>query len=164
MRRILVLTAALSIVLVPAAFAKAAFPETIALPNGFQPRGSRSAGHDVLRRLDPDRRGLPGDLRTGKGAPLVPRQRGTGRDRDRGRPGPALRRRRPDGQGVRLRREDRARSCATYQLATGGARRSSTTSSSTSAPRGSPTRQRAVLYRVPLGARRPGDRARRRSR
>ena len=39
MRRILLLTAALAIVAVPAAFAKAAFPDTIALPNGWQPEG-----------------------------------------------------------------------------------------------------------------------------
>ena len=39
MRRTLLLAATVAVVAVPAAFAKAAFPETIPLPNGWQPEG-----------------------------------------------------------------------------------------------------------------------------
>ena len=89
MRRILLLTAALAIVAVPAAFAKAAFPDTIALPNGWQPEGiAIGNGTTFYVGSIPTGAIFRGDLRTGQGAPLV--QGATGRaaigvDFDRGR-------------------------------------------------------------------------------
>ena len=89
MRRILLLTAALAIVAIPAAFAKAAFPETIALPNGWQPEGiAIGNGTTFYVGSIPTGAIYRGDLRTGQGAPLV--QGATGRaaigvDFDRGR-------------------------------------------------------------------------------
>jgi sugar lactone lactonase YvrE len=78
MRRILLLTAALAVVAVPAAFAKAAFPETIALPNGWQPEGiAIGNGTTFYVGSIPTGAIYRGDLRTGRGAPLV--QGATGR-------------------------------------------------------------------------------------
>ena len=55
----LLLAATVAVVAVPAAFAKAAFPETIPLPTAGSPRASRSGGGRPLRRLDPHRGDLP---------------------------------------------------------------------------------------------------------
>jgi sugar lactone lactonase YvrE len=77
------------VVAVPAAFAKAAFPETIALPNGWQPEGiAIGQGTTFYVGSIPTGAIYRGDLRTGQGAPLV--QGATGRaavgvDFDRGR-------------------------------------------------------------------------------
>jgi sugar lactone lactonase YvrE len=88
MRRTLLLAATVAVVAVPAAFAKAAFPETIALPNGWQPEGiAIGRGTTFYVGSIPTGAIYRGDLRTGKGAPLV--QGATGRaaigvDYDRG--------------------------------------------------------------------------------
>jgi len=89
MRRTLLLAATVALVAVPAAFAKAAFPETIALPNGWQPEGiAIGRGTTFYVGSIPTGAIYRGDLRTGQGAPLV--QGATGRaavgvDFDRGR-------------------------------------------------------------------------------
>jgi sugar lactone lactonase YvrE len=89
MRRILLLTAALVVVAVPAAFAKAAFPETIALPNGWQPEGiAIGRGTTFYVGSIPTGAIYRGDLRTGQGAPFVQGAGGraaVGVDYDRGR-------------------------------------------------------------------------------
>ena len=88
MRRTLLLAVAAMVVAVPAAFAKAAFPETIALPNGWQPEGiAIGRGTTFYVGSIPTGAVYRGDLRTGKGAPFV--QGATGRaavgvDFDRG--------------------------------------------------------------------------------
>ena len=89
MRRTLLLAVTVAVVAVPAAFAKAAFPETIALPNGWQPEGiAIGRGTTFYVGSIPTGAIYRGDLRTGLGAPLV--QGATGRaavgvDFDRGR-------------------------------------------------------------------------------
>jgi sugar lactone lactonase YvrE len=89
MRRTLLLAATVAVVAVPAAFAKAAFPETIPLPNGWQPEGiAVGRGSTFYVGSIPTGAIYRGDLRTGKGAPFV--QGATGRaaigvDFDRGR-------------------------------------------------------------------------------
>ena len=88
MRRTLLLAVTVAVVAVPAAFAKAAFPETIALPNGWQPEGiAIGRGTTFYVGSIPTGAVYRGDLRTGKGAPFV--QGATGRaavgvDFDRG--------------------------------------------------------------------------------
>jgi sugar lactone lactonase YvrE len=78
MRRTLLLAATVAVVAVPAAFAKAVFPETIALPNGWQPEGiAIGRGTTFYVGSIPTGAIYRGDLRTGKGAPLV--QGATGR-------------------------------------------------------------------------------------
>jgi len=78
MRRMLLLAATVAVVAVPAAFAKAAFPETIALPNGWQPEGiAIGNGTTFYVGSIPTGAIYRGDLRTGRGAPLV--QGATGR-------------------------------------------------------------------------------------
>jgi sugar lactone lactonase YvrE len=78
MRRMLLLAVAAVAVAVPAAFAKAAFPETIALPNGWQPEGiAIGRGTTFYVGSIPTGAIYRGDLRTGQGAPLV--QAATGR-------------------------------------------------------------------------------------
>jgi sugar lactone lactonase YvrE len=78
MRRTLLLAATVAVVAVPAAFAKAAFPETIALPNGWQPEGiAIGNGTTFYVGSIPTGAIYRGDLRTGRGAPLV--QGATGR-------------------------------------------------------------------------------------
>jgi sugar lactone lactonase YvrE len=77
MRRMLLLAATVAVVAVPAAFAKA-FPETIALPNGWQPEGiAIGNGTTFYVGSIPTGAIYRGDLRTGRGAPLV--QGATGR-------------------------------------------------------------------------------------
>ena len=72
MRRTLLLAATVAVVAVPAAFAKAAFPETIALPNGWQPEGiAIGRGTTFYVGSIPTGAVYRGDLRTGEGAPLV---------------------------------------------------------------------------------------------
>jgi sugar lactone lactonase YvrE len=88
MRRMLLLAATVAVVAVPAAFAKAAFPETIPLPNGWQPEGiAIGRGTTFYVGSIPTGAIYRGDLRTGRGAPFV--QGATGRaavgvDFDRG--------------------------------------------------------------------------------
>jgi sugar lactone lactonase YvrE len=88
MRRTLLLAVTVAAVAVPAAFAKAAFPETIALPNGWQPEGiAIGRGTTFYVGSIPTGAVYRGDLRTGKGAPFA--QGATGRaavgvDFDRG--------------------------------------------------------------------------------
>ena len=88
MRRTLLLAVTVAVVAVPAAFAKAAFPETIALPNGWQPEGiAIGRGTTFYVGSIPTGAVYRGDLRTGKGTPFV--QGATGRaavgvDFDRG--------------------------------------------------------------------------------
>ena len=89
MRRMLLLAATVAVVAVPAAFAKAAFPETIALPDGWQPEGiAIGRGTTFYVGSIPTGAIYRGDLRTGQGAPFV--QGATGRaavgvDFDRGK-------------------------------------------------------------------------------
>ena len=89
MRRMLLLAATVAIVAVPAAFAKAAFPETIPLPNGWQPEGiAIGRGTTFYVGSIPTGAIYRGDLRTGQGAPLVQGAAGRaaiGVDFDRGR-------------------------------------------------------------------------------
>jgi sugar lactone lactonase YvrE len=89
MRRTLLLAATVAVVAVPAAFAKAAFPETIPLPNGWQPEGiAVGRGTTFYVGSIPTGAIYRGDLRTGKGAPLVQGETGRaaiGVDFDRGR-------------------------------------------------------------------------------
>jgi sugar lactone lactonase YvrE len=88
MRRTLLLAVTVAVVAVPVAFAKAPFPETIALPNGWQPEGiAIGRGTTFYVGSIPTGAVYRGDLRTGKGAPFV--QGATGRaavgvDFDRG--------------------------------------------------------------------------------
>jgi sugar lactone lactonase YvrE len=89
MRRTPLLAATVAVVAVSAAYATAAFPETIALPNGWQPEGiAIGRGTTFYVGSIPTGAIYRGDLRTGQGAPLV--QGTTGRaaigvDFDRGR-------------------------------------------------------------------------------
>jgi sugar lactone lactonase YvrE len=91
MRRTLLVTAAAAVAAVAAsaAFGKAAFPETIALPNGWQPEGiAIGKGTTFYVGSIPTGAIYRGDLRTGEGAPLVAGATGraaTGMDFDRGR-------------------------------------------------------------------------------
>ena len=89
MRRTLLLAATVAVVAVPAAFAKAAFPETIPLPNGWQPEGiAIGRGTTFYVGSIPTGAVYRGDLRSGKGAPLVQGAAGraaVGVDFDRGR-------------------------------------------------------------------------------
>jgi sugar lactone lactonase YvrE len=89
MRRTLLVTAAVAAVAASAAFAKAAFPETIALPNGWQPEGiAIGKGTTFYVGSIPTGAVYRGDLRTGEGAPLVQGASGraaVGVDYDRGR-------------------------------------------------------------------------------
>jgi sugar lactone lactonase YvrE len=88
MRRMLLLAATVAVVAVPAAFAKAAFPETIALPNGWQPEGiAIGRGTTFYVGSIPTGAIYRGDLRTGQGAPFVQGAAGraaVGVDFDRG--------------------------------------------------------------------------------
>ena len=85
----LLLAATVAVVAVPAAFAKAAFPETIPLPNGWQPEGiAIGQGTTFYVGSIPTGAIYRGDLRTGQGAPLVQGAAGRaaiGVDFDRGR-------------------------------------------------------------------------------
>jgi sugar lactone lactonase YvrE len=89
MRRTLLVAAAAFAVAASAAFAKAAFPETIALPNGWQPEGiAIGNGTTFYVGSIPTGAVYRGDLRTGQGATLVQGASGraaVGVDYDRGR-------------------------------------------------------------------------------
>ena len=89
MRRTLVLTAAVVAVAASAALAKASFPATIALPNGWQPEGiAIGNGNTFYVGSIPTGAIYRGDLRTGKGAAFVPAAAGRaaiGIEHDRGR-------------------------------------------------------------------------------
>jgi sugar lactone lactonase YvrE len=85
----LLLTAALAALAASAAVAKASFPSTIALPNGWQPEGiAVGDGTTFYVGSIPTGAVYRGDLRTGKGATLVPGAAGRaaiGVEHDRGR-------------------------------------------------------------------------------
>jgi sugar lactone lactonase YvrE len=89
MRRTLLTTIAAALLVATAAAAKSSFPEVIALPNGWQPEGiAVGNGTTFYVGSIPTGAVYRGDLRTGKGAPLV--QGGSGRaaigvEFDRGR-------------------------------------------------------------------------------
>lgn len=89
MRRTLLLTALVAALAASAALAKAAFPETIALPNGWQPEGiTVGNGTTFYVGSIPTGAVYRGDLRTGKGAPFIPGGGGRaaiGMEHDRGR-------------------------------------------------------------------------------
>jgi sugar lactone lactonase YvrE len=89
LRRMLLLTAAVAAVAASAAIAKASFPQTIALPNGWQPEGiAVGNGNTFYVGSIPTGAVYRGDLRTGKGATLVQGVAGRaaiGVEHDRGR-------------------------------------------------------------------------------
>jgi len=89
LRRMLLLTAAVAALAASAALAKASFPSTIALPNGWQPEGiAVGNGNTFYVGSIPTGAVYRGDLRTGKGATLVPGAAGRaaiGVEHDRGR-------------------------------------------------------------------------------
>ena len=89
MRRMLQLTAIVAVLAAPAAFAQATFPETIPLPNGWQPEGiAIGRGTTFYVGSIPTGAIFRGDLRTGQGAPFIPAASGRaaiGLDFDRGR-------------------------------------------------------------------------------
>src|SRR4029453_17105395 len=89
MRRVLPLTAVAAAVAVSTAFAKTAFPETIALPNNWQPEGiAIGQGTTFYVGSIPTGAVYRGDLRTGMGAPFIDGAAGRaaiGVDYDRGR-------------------------------------------------------------------------------
>jgi sugar lactone lactonase YvrE len=88
LRRMILLVAALAAVAASAALAKA-FPPTIALPNGWQPEGiAIGNGNTFYVGSIPTGAVYRGDLRTGKGATVVPGAAGRaaiGIEHDRGR-------------------------------------------------------------------------------
>ena len=88
MRRTILLTAIVAVIAASAALAKA-FPATIALPNGWQPEGiAVGDGNTFYVGSIPTGAVYRGDLRTGKGATLVPGTNGRaaiGVEHDRGR-------------------------------------------------------------------------------
>ena len=71
MRRILVLLAAVAAVAASAAGAKGSFPETIALPNGWQPEGIAIKGNTFYAGSRVNGAIYRGDLRTGQGSVFV---------------------------------------------------------------------------------------------
>ena len=89
MRRTLLMTALVAVVAASAALAKATFPQTIALPNGWQPEGiTVGDGNTFYVGSIPTGAVYRGDLRNGKGATFVPGAAGRaaiGIDHDRGR-------------------------------------------------------------------------------
>ena len=89
MRRTLLLTTLVAALAASAALAKTAFPETIALPNGWQPEGiTVGNGTTFYVGSIPTGAVYRGDLRTGKGAPFIPGGGGRaaiGIEHDRGR-------------------------------------------------------------------------------
>ena len=88
MRRTILLTAIVAVIAASAALAKS-FPATIALPNGWQPEGiAVGDGSTFYVGSIPTGAVYRGDLRTGKGATLVPGATGRaaiGVEHDRGR-------------------------------------------------------------------------------
>jgi sugar lactone lactonase YvrE len=89
MRRTLLLTSVVALVVASAAFAKASFPEVIALPNGWQPEGiAIGNGTTFYVGSIPTGAVYRGDLRNGQGSTLVPSAPGRaaiGIEHDRGR-------------------------------------------------------------------------------
>ncbi len=89
MRRLILFVAALAALAAPAALAKATYPETIPLPNGFAPEGiAIGNGNTFYVGSIPTGAVYTGDLRTGSGRILVPGAAGraaTGLEHDRGR-------------------------------------------------------------------------------
>jgi sugar lactone lactonase YvrE len=89
MRRTLLMTALAAVVAASAALAKASFPQTIALPNGWQPEGITVGDGDTFYVGSiPTGAVYRGDLRSGKGATFVPGAAGRaaiGIEHDRGR-------------------------------------------------------------------------------
>ena len=103
MRRTLLLTSLVALVVASAAFAKASFPEVIALPNGWQPEGiAIGNGTTFYVGSIPTGAVYRGDLRTGKGSTLVPSAPGRAAIGHRARSRAPVRRRRRDRQGIRL--------------------------------------------------------------
>jgi sugar lactone lactonase YvrE len=73
MRRLVLLLTTLACLAVPAALAKGSFPETIPLPNGFQPEGiAVGKGDTFYVGSIPTGAVYAGSLRTGLGSVLVP--------------------------------------------------------------------------------------------
>ena len=89
MRRTLLLSTLVAVLAASAALAKASFPETIALPNGWQPEGiAVGNGTTFYVGSIPTGAVYRGDLRTGKGASFVAGGAGRaaiGMEHDRGR-------------------------------------------------------------------------------
>ncbi len=89
MRRLVLLLTTLAFLAVPAALAKSSFPETIQLPNGFQPEGiAVGKGSTFYVGSIPTGAVYAGSLRKGTGDILVPGATGhaaTGLEYDRGR-------------------------------------------------------------------------------
>jgi sugar lactone lactonase YvrE len=89
MRRLVLLLITLAFLAVPAALAKSSFPETIPLPNGFQPEGiAVGNGSTFYVGSIPTGAVYAGSLRKGTGDILVPGAPGhaaTGLEYDRGR-------------------------------------------------------------------------------
>ena len=89
MRRLVLLLTTLACLVVPAALAKGSFPETIPLPNGFQPEGiAVGKGDTFYVGSIPTGAVYAGSLRTGTGNVLVPGATGhaaTGLKYDHGR-------------------------------------------------------------------------------
>ena len=108
-RRLLVLLVLGTILVVPATAGASTFPDTIRLPDGWQPEGIASGrGTSLYVGSIPTGAVWKGDARTGRGDVLVPRPGGPQRHRHQGRQAqPPVRGRRPHRQGVRLRRQDR---------------------------------------------------------
>ena len=154
MRRLVLLLTTLACLAVPSALAKGSFPETIALPNGFQPEGiaSARATRSTSARFPP----APSTRATSAPGRARPRQ---GRERSR-RHGAEVDRGRLwvsgastgkafvyDARTGALVSESSSRPAAT--------RRSSTTSSSRSGPRSSPIRPARALQGLAAARRRP---------
>ena len=119
MRRLALFAGAVLVALV-AATAPAAdepFPETIALPNGWQPEGIARPGERSTSARSRPARSTGSTRRPARARVLVTRHRPRG-NRHQGRRRPDLRRRRPDGPRLRLRREHRRRRPASCQLTT----------------------------------------------
>ena len=130
MRRLVLLLTTLACLSVPAALAKGSFPETIPLPNGFQPEGiAVGKGDTFYVGSIPTGAVYAGSLRTGTGNVLVPGATGhaaTGLKYDRAGCGsPARRPARRSSTAPQPARSSRSSSSRPVQ-----ARRSSTTSSS----------------------------------
>ena len=130
---------------------ESAFPETIPLPNGFQPEGiSIGKGTTFYVGSIPTGAVYRGDLRTGDGSRPRPGGGAPSGDRDRVRPWPALRRRWPDRARLSSTTPRLGRSCAEVQLAVGAGATFVNDVVVTKDAAFFTDSQRAVLYRVPL--------------
>ena len=155
MRRILLLLFAAAVLAAPVALAKGAFPKTIRLPNGFQPEGIAIKGNTFYVGSIPTGAVYAGNLRTGEGAVLVPGAAGhaaTGLKVDRGRlfvsgAGPERR------SSTTRRRAGSSR----VQLATGGGPTFINDVVVTKKAAYFTDSNRAVIYKVPIGGKAPGD-------